>query len=149
LKRTCAAIVAALTKAKMTDVIGLDVPELLTGSVNGALPANYDPAKPCVDALPPTSHSHTFWPDGRFNSYDEIGQEVDNESYVMIDDHTFSMGDPTTTFHFSVTGNTIAFDVVVPAGCTSLDCHKGLAWGFAVAFPGQSWTRVTSGPHVP
>jgi hypothetical protein len=149
LKRTCVAIVAALTKAKMTDVIDLDVPELLKGSVNGGLPATYNPAQPCADALPPTAHSHTFWPHGRFNSYDETGQEVDNDAYVLIDDHTFSMGDPATTFQFSVTGETIAFDVVVPGGCTSLDCHKGLAWGFAVAYPGQSWTRVTSGPHVP
>jgi len=61
--------------------VPLSLPEVLKGSVNGQLPANFDPAHPCADELPPTAHSHTFWPDGTFNSYDQDGNEVDRESY--------------------------------------------------------------------
>ena len=64
--------------------------------------------------------------------------------------HTFSMGDQVPiTFHFSVNSNVIAFDVVIPTTCITEDCQQALAWAFAVANPGQSWTRVSSGPHVP
>jgi hypothetical protein len=141
-------IVSALTSANLTDLIALDVPELLKGSVDGALPADYDPAHPCVDALPPTAHSHTFWPNGQFNSYDENGQQVDDGTYTVIDDHTFMIG-PTSTFHFSRQGDTITFDVVIPTTCTTQGCRNDLAWAFAVANPGQTWTRVTTGSHVP
>jgi hypothetical protein len=145
--KTCDMIVAALTKAKLTDLIARDVPDLLKGSVNGALPADYDPAHPCADAQPPTEHSHTFWPSGMFNSYDENGQQVDDGTYTLIDDHTFMIGS-SGTFTFSVTGDKIAFDVVIPKPCTQT-CRNDLAWAFSVANPGQTWTRVTSGPHVP
>lgn len=150
LDKTCAMIVDALTKAGRTDLIALDVPELLKGSVDDALPEDYDPAHPCADALPPTEHSHTFWPDGSFNSYDQNGQQVDDGPYRLVDDHTFSIGEPVPMlFHFTVTGDSIAFDVVIPTSCTSEDCIHELAWAFSVANPGQTWTRVTTGPHVP
>jgi hypothetical protein len=150
LNKTCAMIVNALTKAGLTDLIAVDVPELLRGSVNGGLPPDYDPAKPCADALPPVEHSHTFWRNGMFNSYDENGQQVDDGMYTVIDDHTFRIGDPPgPIFTFTVRGDTIAFDVMAPVPCTTQDCRSGLAWAYSVANPGQLWTRVTSGPHVP
>jgi len=142
-------MVAALTKAKLTDLMPLDLPEVLKGADNG-LPANYDPGHPCADALPPTAHSHTFWPDGRFNSYDQHGQQVDEESYRLLDANTFRMGDVVAiAFRFTVANDRLSLAPVVPADCSSTDCRTSLAWAFSVAFPGQIWNRVTSGPHVP
>jgi hypothetical protein len=150
LNKTCAKIVDALTKANLTDLIVLAVPELLKSSVNGSLPADYDRAHPCADALPPIQHSHTFWPNGLFNSYDENGQQVDDGMYTILDDHTFRIGEPPGPhFHFVVHGDKIAFDVVAPVPCTTQDCRSALAWAYSVANPGQTWTRVTLGPHVP
>jgi hypothetical protein len=141
-------IVDALTTAHQTDLIARDVPDLLRGSVDGVPPSDYDPEHPCADAWPPIEHSHTFWPDGMFNSYDENGRQVDDGTYTLIDDHTFMIGS-SGTFHFSRDGDTIMFDVVIPASCLSEACRGDLAWAFSVANPGQTWTRVTAGPHVP
>jgi hypothetical protein len=148
LNRTCAAIVAALTKARLTDFIPASIPETLEGVPdNGPLPKTWDPKRPCVNARPPTEHSHTFWADGAFNSFNENGQQVDEGTYQIVDDHTFAIG--TETFQYTVAGDTIAFDVVIPKACTTRQCRDDLQWAFTVAYPGQIWRRVMSGPHVP
>jgi hypothetical protein len=150
LNRTCAAIVKALTKAHLTNFIPQDITELIKGvPENGPLPDTWDPAHPCVHAKPPTEHSHTFWAGetNNFNSYDENGQQVDDGTYTIIDDHTFGIGD--STFHFRVTGDKLQLSVVVPKDCSTKHCREELGWAFSVAYPGQTWTRVTSGPHVP
>ena len=101
LLRTCAPIVAALTRAHRTDLIPHDVTELLEGvPENGPLPKTWNRAHPCASAKPPTAHSHTFWADGTFNSYNENGQQVDDGTYVIVDDHTLRIGD--WTFHYLV-----------------------------------------------
>lgn len=147
--RTCAALVKVETDAHLTDLITFQhLAELIDGSVNEA---NWDPSRPCAGAKPPTEHSHTFWANGAFNSYDENGRQVDQGTYT-IDGHNFTISNPDFgdwTFNYRVTGETIAFDVVIPKNCTATPCREGLAWAFSVAFPGQSWTRVTSGPDVP
>jgi hypothetical protein len=147
LKRTCAMIVRALTRAGLSDLIPQDIGELIKGvPENGPLPASWDPSYPCSLAKPPIEHSHTFWAGGTFNSYDENGNQVDDGFYTLVDDHAFTMG---ITFHFSTRANTLKLDVVIPKDCTTKDCRDALAWEFSVAYPGQTWTRVTSGPHVP
>ena len=141
---------AGVDEGWIEDLIPLDVGETLKLPENAPLPANWDPSDPCADAKPPTEHSHTFWPDGEFNSYDQNGQQVDNGPYKIVNDHTFTIGDRTpTTFHYWIRGDTIMFDVVVPKDCTTKHCLGVLAWAFSVANPGQEWTRVTSGPNVP
>jgi len=135
-------------KARLTDLIPRDVGELIEGvPENGPLPKTWDPSRPCASAKPPTAHSHTFWADGSFNSYNENGQQVDEGTYVILDDHTLTIGNE--RFRYTVVGNTIAFDVVIPKACTSTQCRDDLAWAFSVAYPGEHWTRVLSGPHVP
>jgi hypothetical protein len=151
LKKTCDMIVQALTKAGLENLIPLDVGETLKIPENAPLPANWDPSHPCADAKAPYEHSHTFWPDGEFNSYDQDGQEVDNGPYTIVNDRTFFLGTRShhTTFHYRIRGDTIMFDVVIPKDCSSEDCLGTLAWAFSVANPGQTWTRVTSGPNAP
>jgi hypothetical protein len=53
------------------------------------------------------------------------------------------------TFHYRIHDDTIMFDVVLPSDCSTKHCRSVLAWAFSVAYPGQTWTRVISGPEVP
>src|SRR5688572_3798712 len=63
LDRTCAAIVRAVLEAELPQLIPRVLEELVT-----VMPSGTDPAVACANAKPPLKHSHTFWPDGRFNS---------------------------------------------------------------------------------
>jgi len=146
LDRTCQAIVDALTKAGHPELIRGAAGELVKGNINGEVPADWDPTHPCATALPPTPHSHTFWPNGMFNSYDENGNQVDDGPWAVIDDHTFTIGK--STFIYSVAGDALTFEPVVPADCSG-QCCDDLGWMYAVSYPGSAWHRVTSGPHVP
>ena len=116
LDRTCQAIVDALTKAGHPELIRGAAGELVKGNINGEVPADWDPTHPCATALPPTPHSHTFWPNGMFNSYDENGNQVDDGPWAVIDDHTFTIGK--STFIYSVAGDALTFEPVVPADCS-------------------------------
>jgi hypothetical protein len=146
LDRTCQAIVRALKKAGHPELIEQDVGELVEGNVDGQVPADWDPNHPCADALPPTPHSHTFWPDGTFNSYDESDQQVDDGTWLIVDSTTFSIGN--SQFSYSIVGDDLMFEPVVPADCTG-QCRADLGWMYGVSFPGSAWHRVKSGPHVP
>jgi hypothetical protein len=146
LDRTCQAILTALTKAGHPELIRDRVGELVQGNVDGQVPPNWDPNHPCALALPPTPHSHTFWPNGMFNSYDENGNQVDDGPWAIVDDHTFAIGK--STFTYLIAGDALTFEPVVPADCTG-QCKDDLGWMYSVSFPGSTWHRVTSGPHVP
>jgi hypothetical protein len=150
LDRTCAAIVRALTEAKLPGLIPRVVSELIIGGENG-LPAGWDPANPCANAKPPIKHAHTFWPDGRFNSYDEQENTVDNGRWLLVDADTIKIGEPNpgAEFNFAIQGDQLRLAPVIPKECTTPDCLDSLSWQFAVAFPGETWERETSGPHVP
>jgi hypothetical protein len=146
LDRTCQAIVAALTKAGHPELIRAGVGELVKGNINGEVPSGWDPNQPCATALPPTPHSHTFWPNGMFNSYDENGNQVDDGPWAIVDDQTFTIGE--STFKYAIAGDALTFEPVVPADCSG-QCREALGWTYSVSFPGSPWHRVTSGPHAP
>jgi hypothetical protein len=146
LDRTCQAIVAALTKAGHPELIRAGVGELVKGNINGEVPSDWDPKQPCATALPPTPHSHTFWPNGMFNSYDENGNQVDEGPWALVDDQTFTIGE--STFKYAKVGDALTFEPVVPADCSG-QCREALGWMYSVSFPGSAWHRVTSGPHAP
>lgn len=145
LDRTCAAIVRAVTEANHSELIPMVVSELVSEAPAGA------GADPCANALSPVKHSHTFWPDGTFNSYDENENEADWGTWMLVDSDTVEVGAPPTTsrFDFVVNGDRLQLTPVIPANCTSQDCVNTLGWAFAVSFPGESWTRESSGAHVP
>jgi hypothetical protein len=157
LDRTCDAIVRALTDAdlrslltrrQLRDMTARIITETIEGvPENGPLPSSWDPMHPCAHARPPTKHSHTFWADGSFNSYDENERQVDDGPYQIDAPDTLRMGDWTWTFH--VSGDQLTLDPVLPAECGSPECLDGLGWALSVAYPGQRWTRETTGPHVP
>jgi hypothetical protein len=160
MNKTCQAMVSTLTKAGLQNLI----PGEISGTIKGwpqeaPVPAWWDPSHPCAHATLAPEHSHTFWADGTFNSYDENGNEVDNDHYELADNHTFRF--KYITMHYSVAGDSLKMNVVIPPNCTAkrivgvddeghpVRCRDLLGWAFSVAWPGQVWTRVTSGPHVP
>jgi hypothetical protein len=144
--RTCEAIIQALTKAGHPELIKVAAGELVERNVNGVVPADWNPGHPCANALPPTPHSHTFWPNGMFNSYDENGNQVDDGPWAILDGKTFTIGN--STFAYAIAGNTLRFEPVVPADCSG-QCVDDLGWMFSVSIPGSAWHRVLTGPHVP
>jgi hypothetical protein len=99
-----------------------------------------DPVHPCAGAVP-RKHSHFFTEDGLFGSMDSNGEQVDDGTYRVVDEDTFVVSKefPDVTFHFTVRGDTITFEPVIP------DCSPGCfeaAWSVSVAYPGEEWHRV-------
>jgi hypothetical protein len=99
-----------------------------------------DPASPCDGAVP-REHSHFFTEDGRFGSLDWNGDAVDEGTYEVIDEDTFVVSKefPDVTFDYTVEGDTITFEPIIP-DC-SPDCFEA-AWSVSVAYPGETWQRV-------
>lgn len=98
-----------------------------------------DPAHPCKGAVP-RKHSHSFAEGGAFASYDFNGNQVDDDSHEIVDDHTFILG--RITFHYRIEDDTIMFDPVIPADCSTRRCREKYAYAISVAFPGHTWKRV-------
>jgi hypothetical protein len=136
----CEELVSALTEA------GLDkwIVEFVAG--NGFVPGVTspdqiaDPASPCDGAVP-REHSHFFTEDGRFGSLDWNGDAGDEGTYEVIDEDTFVVSKefPDVTFDYTVEGDTITFEPIIP-DC-SPDCFEA-AWSVSVAYPGETWQRV-------
>lgn len=106
------------------------------GWVDGTLEQLARKDDPCEGAVP-REHSHFFTEFGTFGSLDWRGEQVDEGTYAIVDDRTFTIGE--ATFHFAIEGDTISFEPVLPDRCTGFDC----VWMIAVASPGYSWERVS------
>jgi hypothetical protein len=138
----CDELVTALNEAGLDDW----VLEFVAG--NGFIPGVRrpdqirDPDDPCDGAVPRT-HSHFFTEDGMFGSLNWKGDQVDDGTYVVTDDGTFVVSKefPDVTFNYTIEGDTISFDPVIP-DC-SPECFEA-AWSVSVAYPGETWTRATS-----
>ena len=117
--------------------LGERAPQAIEGNgwVDGTLAQLEKKDDPCEGAVP-REHSHFFTEFGTFGSLDWRGQQVDDGTYEIVDDRTFTIGD--ATFHFEIRGDTITFEPVLPDTCTGFDC----VWMLAVASPGYSWQRV-------
>jgi hypothetical protein len=136
---TCQELVQALTQAGFGDFAAEAVggAALLTTPEN--VPAK-DPKHPCADAAGPILHSHKFWEDGTFNSYNQFGRQVDDGTYKIVDGDTILFAG----FHvdYKIDGNTIVFSFTVPKSCTSKECRAQAAYAINVFYPGKSWERV-------
>jgi hypothetical protein len=138
----CEELVSALNEAGLDDW----VLEAIAG--NGFIPGVRrpeqirDPGDPCDGAVPRV-HAHFFTQDGMFGSLDWKADQVDDGTYVVTDDGTFVVSKefPDVTFDYTIEGDTISFDPVIP-DC-SPECFEA-AWSVSVAYPGETWTRATS-----
>jgi hypothetical protein len=125
----CSKIVEALRTAGFEESVVLDAvmgnelvpdatsPEDLTDLTN-----------PCDDAVP-REHSHYFTADGAFASRDFRGQQVDDDAYTITEPGTVVIGQ--STFHYSIDGDTLMLEPIVPAGCVTDDCGWSIMVGMA------------------
>jgi len=128
--------VRALKKAGLKQF----VPEILVGGEyrSGSIKQIAKEPRPCRGAKA-SKHSHAFYPDGKFASFTERGQQVDNGTYKIIDGRTFRLlGEPRFKVRYTVRSDTIRFRVIAPRGCKSKRCRIGHAYSIARFFPGSS-----------
>ena len=119
--------------------IGSMAPQAIEGNgwVGGTLEQLEKKDDPCEGAVP-REHSHFFTEFGAFGSLDWRGEQVDEGTYAIVDERTFTIGED-ATFHFEIHGDTIRFEPLLPDECTGFDC----VWMLAVASPGYTWERVS------
>jgi hypothetical protein len=89
----------------------------------------------------PIEHSHKFWPDGTFNSYNQFGEEVDEDAYEIVDEDTILFAG--FEIDYKVEGDTIVFSFTVPNTCMSDGCRQRAAYALNVFIPGKTWERVS------
>lgn len=94
-----------------------------------------DPEHPCKGAIP-LKHGHFFTEDGLFGSTDDQGYQVDENTYRVIDEDTFVIGNVTFNYRIQDDG-TLLLDPVMPK-CTKNGCFAA-QWAVAVAYPGLPW----------
>ena len=87
---SCKAFVGAMDAAGLIDLVGTVDDKWMGG---GITPGGTDPtaADYCRGATA-VVHSHFFTPDGRFGSYDENGQQVDDGTYELRGDDEIVFG---------------------------------------------------------
>ena len=134
----CADIVKALTGAGFTEFI----PDALVGNeLRPDLTSNdeLDMSRPCKGAVD-REHFHDFYADGRFDSIDFHGQQVDDNTFTSSPGHV-TIGQ--VTFDVAFKGDTAAtVTVKVPADCSTRDCRENYSWAIMVTMPGSTWERV-------
>jgi hypothetical protein len=102
-----------------------------------------NPKRPCQGAVP-IKHSHFFTADGLFGSRDAVGNQVDNGTYRIIDDHTFALGK--VTFHYKILdGDMLKLYPVMP-DCAPKGCWLA-QWAVAVTYLGLPWKRISTDPY--
>jgi hypothetical protein len=137
---TCEDLVQALASKGLQEFAAQSVggAALLTTPEN--VPAK-DPMHPCADAAGPIDHSHKFWADGTFNSYNQFGEEVDEDEYEIVDENTIQFAG--FEIDYKVDAGTIVFSFTVPKSCMSNGCRQRAAYAENVFIPGKAWERVS------
>jgi hypothetical protein len=97
-------------------------------------------------------HDHIFYRDGRFASVDNNGRFVDNDHYILPNDHTIvfpgsgSKSFPPVKAHFRFSDhlNTVTFDLVLPKNLDECSerCQGAYEWAVSVFYSGLPWHRV-------
>jgi hypothetical protein len=108
-------------------------------------------AKPdlCSGARP-IQHSHFFTSSGLFGSIDQYGNQVDDGTYVMVDNDTFVIGAGgrnEATFDFTRQGDSLSLTPRITAQQRRDALRDPLAWStagwmVAVTYPGTNWKSV-------
>ena len=126
---SCASFVQAFKEGGLIDL----APEWLVGNYFTSLDQidNTDLCKGATEVV----HSHFFTANGGFGSRDEMGRQVDDGSYRMVDDRTITFPSSDVTVHFSIEGDAVMFEVVVPDPCEGT-CRDNTAWALSAFYPG-------------
>jgi hypothetical protein len=126
---SCASFVQAFKEAGLIDL----APEWLVGNYFTGM-EQIDDADLCKGATE-VAHSHFFTANGGFGSRDENRNQVDDGSYRMVDDRTITFPSSDVTVHFSIEGDRVMFEVVVPDPCEGT-CRDNTAWALSAFYPG-------------
>jgi hypothetical protein len=126
---SCKGFVQAFTTAGLIDL----APEWLVGAGYYASADQIDKNDMCKGATE-VKHSHFFTASGGFGSYDQNGQQVDDGSYKLVDDHNIAFPSGITV-QYSVVGDTVTFERVESNLCT-VDCRENTAWALSAFYPG-------------
>lgn len=110
--------------------------------------ASKAPGDECESTIP-EEHSHFFTADGRFGSRDKDKFQVDGGDFVLIDPNTLVFPSHSAEFgyaddivvDFTVTGDSVTFDVLVPAVCEG-PCRMAYGWAMSAFFGPVPWTRA-------
>jgi hypothetical protein len=137
---TCQDLVRALAKQGLQEFAAQSVGGAVLLTTPENVPAK-DPKHPCADAAGPIEHSHKFWADGTFNSYNQFGEQVDDDEYEMVDENTIMFAG--FEIDYEVEGDTIVFSFTVPKSCTANGCRQRAAYAVNVFYPGEAWKRVS------
>ena len=138
--QSCAEMLTAFEEAGLAE----SHVEWLQGNFFGGEPGPTE-GDPCAGANGPLEHDHFFTEDGTFGSHDENGEEVDHGDYNAVDDDTVSFPSHATEFgydgelvvDFSVEGDVVRFNVVLPESCVD-QCADAYAWALS-AFASGPW----------
>jgi hypothetical protein len=97
-------------------------------------------------------HDHIFYRDGQFTSLNGKGEYVDEDHYILPNDHTIvfpnsrneSFPPVTAHFRFSHQMNTVTFDLVLPKNLDECSerCQGAYEWAISVFYSGLPWHRV-------
>lgn len=134
----CADIVKALTRLGFAEFIPDDI---VGNGLRPDLTSNdqLDIKNPCEGAVD-REHFHDFYPDGRFDSIDYNGQQVDDGTFTTTAGHV-TIGE--VTFDVAFHGDSAAVVTVkVPTDCATTHCRENYAWATMVTMPGSTWERV-------
>jgi hypothetical protein len=103
----------------------------------GAGDGGQNSSGPCKGVNGRLAHDHIFYRDGRFASVNEKGVFVDDDHYILPNDHTIvfhpgndSIPPITAHFRFSDDLNTVTFDLVLPNNLEecSESCRGDYEW---------------------
>jgi hypothetical protein len=123
--------------AGLVDLVGLTDGKWMAG---GVTPRGTDATSTdyCGGAAA-VEHSHFFTADGRFGSYDENGNVVDDGTYAIQGKDTFVIGRVSVRFHIDATGHLGFLDITMADPCASADtdCRADHGWAISAFYPGD------------
>ena len=140
---TCRQLVTALNQAGLQPV----APAVAGDYFPGTSPQQLAKKAILCKGATPQRHSHFFTEDGQFGSLDQGGNQVDDGTYQVLNDHVLRIG-PDAQFRYRISGGkTLRLHPLIRAA----DRRKALAhplefskagWQVAVSYDGLEWRRV-------
>jgi hypothetical protein len=87
----------------------------------------------------PLKHSHFFTAEDRFGSRDDLGDQVDDDSYRLAGHDTVVIGG--VRFRYRIAGNEVLRLFPELPACARRGCFEA-QWAVAVSYNGLPWHRI-------
>lgn len=141
--QTCGELAHALDQADLSALAPSVLGDFFAGTSARKIARKKDL---CKGADPPRRHSHFFNEDGSFGSLDQDLNQVDEDPYRIVDDHTLQIG--RGRFRYRIAdGDTLILHPVITAAARRRALSDPFefstaGWQVAVAYEGLPWKRV-------